>query len=90
MKVKLPKNEFEHNDEKILINTAMFPKGFPGDSVVEESPANAGDMGSIPDVGRSLVEENDNTLQYSGLGNPMDKGVWRARVNGVTKQTDMT
>ena len=53
-------------------------------------PASAGDMGSIPGLERSLVEENDNTLQYSGLGNPMDKGVWRARVNGVTKQTDMT
>ena len=66
----------------------MFPKGFPGDSVVEESPANAGDMGLIPDVGRSLVEENDNTLHYSGLEN-LDRGIWQAMGNGVTKQLDM-
>ena len=53
-------------------------------------PASAGDMGFNPRSERSLVEGNGNMLQYSGLGNPMDKGVWRARVNGVTKQTDMT
>ena len=67
----------------------MFPKGFPGDSVVEESPANAGDMGLIPDVGRSLVEENDNTLHYSGLENLLDRGMWQAMGNGVTEQLDM-
>ena len=48
-------------------------------------PASAGDRGSIPDPGRSLGERNGNALQYSCLGNPMDRGAWRATVLGVTK-----
>ena len=48
--------------------------GFPGDSVVKNPPANAGDMGSIPGLGRSPREGNGNPLQYSCLGNPMDRG----------------
>ena len=36
--------------------------------------ANAGDFGLIPELGRSPGEENGNPLQYSGLGNPMDRG----------------
>ena len=48
--------------------------GFPGDSVVKNPPANAGDMGSIPGLGRSPKEGNGNPLQYSCLGNPMDRG----------------
>ena len=43
--------------------------GFPGDSVVKNVPANAGDMGSIPGLGRSLGEGNGNPLQYSCMGN---------------------
>ena len=49
-------------------------KGFPDSSVVKNTPANAGSMGSIPGSGRSPGEENDNPLQYSGLGNPIDRG----------------
>ena len=37
----------------------------------------------IPGPGRSLGEENDNPLQYSCLGNPVDRGVWRATVHGI-------
>ena len=51
--------------------------GFPTDSVVKNLPANAGDagdMGSIPGSGRFPEERNGNPLQYSCLGNPMDKG----------------
>ena len=48
--------------------------GFPGASVVKKSPANAGDSGLIPGSGRSPGEENGNPLQYSYLGNPMDRG----------------
>ena len=47
---------------------------FPGGSVVKNLPANAGDAGSIPGLGRSSVERNGNPLQYSCLGNPMDRG----------------
>ena len=48
----------------------------------EESACSAGDIGSIPGVGRSLEEE---ILQYSCLENSMDRGVWPATVHGVTK-----
>ena len=58
--------------------------GFPGSSVVENLPANAGDAGLILGSGRSLGEGNGNPLQYSCLGNPMDR-VWWAAVHGVAK-----
>ena len=46
--------------------------GFHGGLVVKNLPANAGDMGSIPGLGRSSGEGNGNPLQYSCLENPMD------------------
>ena len=42
----------------------------------EVSVYDAGDLGSIPGLGRSLGEGNDNPLQYYCLGNPMDRGAW--------------
>ena len=51
-------------------------------------PANAGDVrdeGSIPGLGRSPGEGNDNPVQYSCLENPMDRGAWQATVHGVAK-----
>ena len=60
-------------------------KDFPGGSVVKNPPANAGDVSSIPASGRALGEGKGNALQYSCLGNTMDKGAWRATVLGVTK-----
>ena len=47
---------------------------FPGVSVVKNPPANAGDAGLIPGLGRSPGEGNGNPLQYCCLGNPMDRG----------------
>ena len=58
--------------------------------MVENPPANAGDTGSIPGSGRSLGEGNGNPLQYSSLGNPMDRGAWQATVLGVAEESDMT
>ena len=52
---------------------------------VESPPANAGDVDSISELGRSPGEENGNPFQYSCLGNPMDSGSWQAIVQGVTK-----
>ena len=52
--------------------------GFPSGSVVKHLPANAKDVGFIPGLGRSSGEGNDNPLQYSCLGNPMDRGTWWA------------
>ena len=46
--------------------------GFPGSSADEESTCNVGDLGSIPDLGRSSGEGNGYPLQYSGLENSMD------------------
>ena len=54
--------------------------------VVKNPTVNAGnlrDVGSIPGSGRSPGEGNDNPLQYSSLGNPMNKGFWRAIVHRV-------
>ena len=50
--------------------------GFPGGSEVKASAWNAGDLGSIPGLGRSPGEGNGNPLQYSCLENPMDGGAW--------------
>ena len=50
-----------------------------------ESACNAGDMDSIPGLGRSPGEGNGDPLQYSGLENSLDRGAWRATVHGVTK-----
>ena len=55
----------------------LMRKGFPRDSVVENPPANAGDLGdagSIPGTERSPGGENGNPLQYSCLENFMDRG----------------
>ena len=60
----------------------------PGGSVVKNLPGNAGDSGSIPGSGRFPGEGNGNPLQYSCLGNPMDRGAWQAMVHGVTKESD--
>ena len=47
--------------------------------------ANAGNMSSIPGLGRSPGEGNSNPLQYSGLENPTDRGAWWATVHGVSE-----
>ena len=61
--------------------------------VVKNPPATAGVMrgaGSIPGSGRSLGEGNGNPLQCSCLGNPVDRGAWKATVHGGHKELDMT
>ena len=55
----------------------MDIQGFPGGSVVKNPPANAGDTGSIPGLGRCPGEGNDYTLQNSCPENPTDRGAWR-------------
>ena len=59
--------------------------GFPGGSDGEESAYNAGDLGSVPGLGRSAGEGNGYPLHYSFLENPMDRGAWWATIHGVTK-----
>ena len=59
--------------------------GRPHGSVSKESAYNAGDLGSIPRLGRSPGEGNGYPLQYSCLRNPMDRGAWWATVHGVAR-----
>ena len=54
--------------------------GCPGGSLVKNLPANAGDTGLIPGLGRSPEGENGNPLQYACWDNPMEKGAWQATV----------
>ena len=63
---------------------------FPGGSVVKNPPANAGDVNSIPELGRSSGERNGNPLQCSCLENSTDRGAWWATVHGVMKESDTT
>ena len=66
----------------------------PGDTVIKNLSANAGNAreeGLIPGSGRSLGAGNGNPLQYSCLGNPLDREAWRATYNPWDhKQSDMT
>ena len=64
--------------------------GSPGGSVVKNSPANPGDMGLTPGLGKIPGEGNNNLLQYSCLGNSMDRGAWRATVHRIARESDMT
>ena len=71
----------------------MKKRGFPGGTVVKNLPVNAGDsriVGLIFGLGRSHGGGNGNPLQYSCLGNPMDRGTLRATVHGVAKEFYMT
>ena len=63
---------------------------FPGGSAVKNLPANAGDVVSIPGLGRSPRGLNGNLLQYSCGENPMDRGPWQAILHGGHKESDMT
>jgi len=58
----------------------IFPGGLDG----KESACNVGDLGSIPDLGRSPGGGHSNSLQYSCLENLMDRGVWWATVHGIS------
>ena len=63
----------------------LCPREFPGSSVGKELACSAGDLGSIPGLGRSPEGGNGNPLQYSCMENPIERGVWRATVHGVTR-----
>ena len=66
-------------------------EGFPGGSVINNSPANAGDTGDvglIPGLRRSPGGRHGNPLQYSCLENPKDRGAWQATVLRVARELD--
>ena len=62
-------------------------RGFPGDTSGKEPACEGGirDKDSFPRLGRSPGGEHGNPFQYSCLENPMDRGVWKTTVHGVTK-----
>ena len=64
--------------------------GFPGGSVVKNQPANIGDKGLIPGLGRSPEGGNGNPLQYSCLGNPIERRAWQTTVHGAAKELGAT
>ena len=77
----------------VLRKWSLYQLVDPGGSVVKNTPANAreaGDSGSTPQLGRSPGEGNGNPLQYSYLGNSMDRGDWRAIVHAVAKASEKT
>ena len=64
--------------------------GLPWWLSAKQSACSAGDLGSVPELGRSPGEGNGNPFQYSYLENPIDRGAWRTTVRGVTKELDTT
>ena len=68
----------------------VFYWTFLGGSVVNNPPTNARDMGLMPGLGRSPGEGNRNPLQYTCMGNPMDRGTRQATVHRITKELDMS
>ena len=80
-------NIFKHIEFRSLLASAW-------DSLVAqmiESACNAGDLGSIPELGRFPGEGNGNPLQYACLENSMDRGAWQAITHRVTKsQTQLS
>ena len=67
----------------------MILLGFPGGSDGKEFAYNAGDLGSIPGLGRYPGGGHGNPFQYSCLENPIGRKAWWTTVHGVTK-SDMT
>ena len=72
------------------MNDKRGPGDFPDDPVVKNLPATAGDVGSIPGLGRSPGEGNGIPRLYSRLGNPMDRGASQVIFHRVTKVSDTT
>ena len=71
-----------------LLSMLTYKGDFPGDTMLKNLPANAentGDASSIPGLGRSPGGRNGNSLQYSCLENPMERGAWQVTVPGIAK-----
>ena len=87
--VNLSGSLMNHNRKRVPVSWGCL-LGFPGASVVKNLPAKAGDVGLTSGTRRSPKGGNGNPLQYSCLGNPMDRGTWHVTVHGATKESDMT
>ena len=78
-------SSFRSSSQERLLNSYFVPCIVSAGSVVKNPPADAGGTGLIPGSERSPGEGNGNPLQHSCLGNPMDRGAWRATVCGVAE-----
>ena len=76
--------------DKFYLTHNLEGVGFPGGSVAKNPPAMQETRVHSLKSGRSSRKGNGNPLQYSCLGNPMDRGAWQVTVHGVTKESDMT
>ena len=89
LKMKNTISEMTNISDEIINRVDTRKMGFPGGVAVKKQPANAEDArdtSSVPGLGRSPGEGNDNPLQYSCLENTMDRGlVWQAIVHGIAK-----
>ena len=88
--IKINKRKRSSKYRKLLhlIFFNLLPGALQAALVVKNPPANAGDIrdaGLIPALGRSPGEGNGNPLQYSYLGNPMDRGAWRAKDHRIAQ-----
>ena len=70
---------------KAALGKGTMWSGLPWWLSGKESACKAGDVGSVPGLARSPGEGKGNPLQYSCLGNPMDRGTWQVTVHGVPK-----
>ena len=68
----------------------MINTGLPWWISGKESALDTEDVGLIPGLGRSPGEGNGNPILYCCLGNPMDRGAWRALVPGAAEELDLT
>ena len=72
-----------------ILEAFFCTRGFPGGSNNKEAACNSGDLGMNVGSGRSPVEGNGTSLQYSSLDNSMDRGAWQHAVQGC-KELDTT
>ena len=68
--------------------TLLSVAGFPGGTDGKKSVYNAVDLGSVPGSERPPGEGNDNPLQFSSMGNPIDREAWWVTVHGIIENRD--
>ena len=78
---------FHALEEEMATHSGVLAWRIPGTG---DNAGNIRDAGSVPGLGRYPGESHSNSLQYSCLENPMDRGAWWATVHGVTEESDMT
>ena len=78
--------KFEEKDRIFFFFFFFMSKGLP--SWLNGKESTSGDESSIRGLGRSHREESGHPLQYTCLGNPMDRRTWQATVHGDTKELD--